>query len=131
MVYFQIVPTWNILLLPVLLLYMLLFCAGLGMTLAALAVFFRDVRHLWGVLLTAWTYATPLFYPIEILPDWMMAFEKFNPMYYFVTYFRDIALWGTTPSLKMNVICLVFAVVTFVVGLIVFKKTENKFILYV
>lgn len=63
----------NLLLLPVLLIFMLLYCAGLGMMLSALAVFFRDVVHLWSVVCTAWTYATPLFYPIEMLPDWMAA----------------------------------------------------------
>lgn len=131
MIFFHIVPTINLLLLPILLIYMLLFCSGLGFILSALAVFFRDVRHLWSVLITAWTYATPLFYPIEILPDWMLALERFNPMYHFVNYFREIALWGITPSLEANGICLLFAVVTFLIGLVVFKKTEKKFILYV
>ena len=131
MVFFHIVPSWSLLLLPVLLIYMLLFCSGLGMALSALAVFFRDVRHLWGVLLTAWTYATPLFYPVEILPDWMFALEKFNPMYHYVNYFREIALTGNTPSLESNLICLTIAVTTFLIGMIIFKKSENKFILYV
>lgn len=131
MIFFHIIPTINLLLLPILLIYMLLFCSGLGFILSALAVFFRDVQHLWSVLVTAWTYATPLFYPVEILPDWMFALEQFNPMYHYVNYFREIALWGTTPSLEANGICLLFAVTTFIIGLIVFKKTEKKFILYV
>ena len=62
MVFFQVVPTFNILLLPVLLAYLFMFSLGLGLLLAALSVFFRDIMHLWGVILTAWTYATPLFY---------------------------------------------------------------------
>ena len=61
----------------------------------------------------------------------MMTFEAFNPLYHFVTYFRDIALWGNTPGLGENLICLAFAVVTFAVGFIIFRKTQNKFILYV
>lgn len=131
MLFFQIPPTWNLLALPVLLVFMTLFCAGLGMLLSALAVFFRDVCHLWGVVITAWTYATPLFYPIDILPGWMQAAEVFNPMYHYVTYFRDIAMYGTLPSLSEQLICLGMALVTFVIGFIVFKATEKKFILYV
>lgn len=131
MIFFRIVPTWNLLFLPVLLFYMVLFCTGLGMALSALAVFFRDVKHLWSVLITAWTYATPLFYPIEILPDWMISLERFNPMYHYVNYFREIALSGSTPSLDANLLCLAIAAVTFLAGLFVFKKTEKKFILYV
>ncbi len=131
MVFFQITPTWNWLLLPVLLVYVTLFSAGLGFLLASLAVFFRDMKHLWSVVITAWTYATPLFYPENILPAWMAAAEAYNPMYQYVTYYRDIALWNITPDLSMNLTCLVMALATFAVGLFVFKKTERKFILYV
>lgn len=131
MIFFQVVPTLNVLFLPLLLAYVLLFSAGLSLLLAALAVFFRDVCHLWSVVITAWTYATPLFYPVDILPSWMMAIEQFNPMYHYVTYFRDIVLWGVNPGLQENLICLGFAVVTFAVGFLVFKKLQKRFILYV
>lgn len=131
MLFFQIAPTWNLLALPLLLVFMLLFCSGLGMLLSALAVFFRDVCHLWGVVITAWTYATPLFYPIGMLPEWMQAAEVFNPMYHYVTYFRSIAMYNIMPGLQEQLICLGMALVTFVVGLLVFKASEKKFILYV
>lgn len=131
MVFFRIAPTVNVLLLPVLLLFVFMFSLGLGLLLAALSVFFRDVMHLWSVLLTAWTYATPLFYPIDILPEWMLPIMQFNPMYHYVTYFREIMLWGTTPGLAENLICFGFAVAALVVGLLVFRKQQKKFILYV
>ena len=131
MVFFKIAPTINLLALPLLLIYMLLFCSGLGMLLSALAVFFRDVCHFWGVIITAWTYATPLFYPVSLLPNWMQAAEAFNPMYHYVCYFRDIAMYNTMPGLRENLVCLGIAVITFIVGFLVFRKTEKKFILYV
>ncbi len=131
MIFFQVMPTLNILLLPLLLVYVLLFSAGLSLLLSALAVFFRDVCHLWSVVITAWTYATPLFYPTSILPEWMVTAEQFNPMYHYVTYFREIVLWGQTPSLESNLLCLLFAVVTFSVGFLVFRKLQKRFILYV
>ena len=101
------------------------------MALSALSVFFRDVCHLWGVIITAWTYATPLFYPVEILPEWAMPIMQYNPMYHYVTYFRDLILNGTVPGLQENLLCLGMAVVAFAIGLLIFKKTEKKFILYV
>lgn len=131
MIFFQVAPTFNILFLPILLIYVLLFSAGLSLLLSALAVFFRDVCHLWGVVITAWTYATPLFYPTSILPEWMIAAEQFNPMYHYVTYFREIILWGQTPTLEANLLCLLFATVTFAVGFLVFRKLQKRFILYV
>ncbi len=126
-----IVPTLNLLFLPLLLVYMVIFCTGLSLLLSSLAVFFRDVIHLWNVVIIAWTYVTPLFYPIDLLAPWMKAIMQFNPMYHFVTYLREIALWGNNPGLMENLICLGMALLTFAVGLLVFKRTERKFILYV
>jgi ABC-2 type transport system permease protein len=131
MLYFQVVPTANILFLPLLVVYVVMFSTGLSLLLAALAVFFRDVVHLWGVFIMAWTYATPLFYPIEMLGERMQAIMNFNPMYQFVNYFREIALWGQTPSLETNLICLGMATITLIVGILVFRKLQNRFILYV
>lgn len=131
MVFFQVVPTLNLLFLPLLLLYVFAFSLGLGLLIAALSVFFRDVMHLWSVVLTAWTYATPLFYPIEILPDFLAPLMQFNPMYHYVTYFREIALWGMTPSLEQNLFCIGFAAAALVLGYVVFRAKEKKFILYV
>lgn len=131
MIFFQVVPTLNLLFLPLLLLYVFAFSLGLGLLIAALSVFFRDVMHLWSVVLTAWTYATPLFYPIEILPDFLVPLMQFNPMYHYVTYFREIALWGTTPSLEQNLICIGFAAAALILGYVVFRAKEKKFILYV
>lgn len=131
MIFFQVVPTLNLLFLPLLLLYVFAFSLGLGLLISALSVFFRDVMHLWSVVLTAWTYATPLFYPIEILPDFLAPLMQFNPMYHYVTYFREIALWGMTPSLEQNLICIGFAAAALVLGYVVFRAKEKKFILYV
>ena len=131
MLFFQVAPTWNILFLPLLLVYMIMFCTGLALILATLTVFFRDVIHLWGVVITAWTYATPLFYPIQRLPEFMIAIMEFNPMYQYVTYFREIALWAQTPSLEMNLVCFAMGAITLVVGVAVFNRSQKKFILYV
>ena len=131
MIFFRIVPTPAFLMLPVLMVYVTVFCVGLGLALAALAVFFRDIIHLWSVIITAWTYATPLFYPVEILPPALLPLMQFNPMYHYVTYFRDIALYGNVPNLEANLICIGMALVTFGVGFLIFRKTERRFILYV
>lgn len=131
MAYFQVLPTWNILLLPFLLLCAFFFALGIGLILSTMAVFFRDVIHLWGVVITAWMYATPIIYPVDILQGWMMVIMQWNPMYYFVNFFREIALWGTTPPLSEFVILIICAAVFFSIGLLIFRSKEKKFILYV
>jgi len=132
MVYYQIPPSiyaiWG---LPLLIFFIFLFSSGLGLLLSALSVFFRDVMHLWGVILTAWTYATPLFYPYDMLEGWMQQVMMFNPMYHYVTYFRDIMMWNTNPGGMETLICFAMAAATFLIGFLVFRKTEKKFILYV
>lgn len=131
MIVLQVAPQPSLIALPILLVYVTLFSAGIGLALAALAVFFRDICHLWGVVITAWMYATPLFYSIELLPEWALPIMQANPMYHYVTYFRDIVLAGTVPGLSENLLCLGMGVVAFAIGLLIFRKTEKKFILYV
>ena len=131
MIFLQVFPTWHLIFVPLLLIFVVVFSMGLSLLLSALGVFFRDVFHFWDVIITAWTYATPLFYPMELLEPWMQQVMMFNPMYHYVTYFRDIAMYATVPSVTENLICIGMALITFVIGLIVFRKTEKKFILYV
>lgn len=123
--------SWNILFLPLLMLYVLMFCVGLSLLLCALAVFFRDIIHLWGVVIIAWTYATPLFYPTTVLEPWMQSVMAFNPMFQFIDYLRKILMWATTPSVMDNLVCLAMALITLALGFVVFRKTERKFILHV
>ena len=131
MVYSQVFPSWNIIFLPLLLIYMMMFCSGLSLLLSSLSVFFRDIIHLWTVVITAWTYGTPIFYPVDRLPDWLQLVMQFNPMYHFVTYIRDIMMWNITPSLEMNLTCFGMSAVILALGILVFRKTEKKFVMYI
>ena len=67
MLWFRVMPSWHLILLPVCLLLLMCFCMGLGMMLSALTVFFRDVMHLWSVVITAWTYITPIFWTTDYI----------------------------------------------------------------
>lgn len=131
MVYYQWTPSVYLLYFPLFIVYLSVFCAGLALLLSAAAVFFRDVIHLWAVVLTAWTYATPLFYSITILPEWLQHLELWNPMYCLVTYARDLMLWRCDPGLGLNVRCAAFALVSLLLGVLVFHKNEHRFILYI
>ena len=64
---------------PLVLLF--LFTCGIALLLSALAVYFRDLQYLYGIVTMAWMYATPLFYPISALPPFMVAIVKPNPLY--------------------------------------------------
>ena len=107
------------------------FCIGLSLFLSCAAVFFRDVIHLWSVFLTAWTYLTPMFYSIKILPEWLQTLENFNPMYLYLTYLRDALLFRVNPSLELTLGCAGFAAASLMIGYLVFRRHESKFILYI
>lgn len=94
-------------------------------------MFFRDVIHLWSVVLTAWTYLTPIFYTMDILPEYLQHLMRFNPMYQYIDYFRTFLLYQQAPSLRANAACLVMALIALAVGYLVFRKNEHKFILYI
>lgn len=88
----------TLLLLPIPIFYTFIFAVGLGMLLAALTVFFRDIAHFYGVFILAWTYFTPIFYPVEILPQAALTLMKLNPMYHYVSYMRNLILYGQVPG---------------------------------
>jgi ABC-2 type transport system permease protein len=112
-------------------LYVLVFSIGVGMILAAVNVFFRDIGHLYGVWIVAWMYLTPIMYPQEMLPQSLRDGLMFNPMFHYVDYFRKIMMYNTVPDLAANITCIVFSLSAFIVGLVIFMKSQRKFILYI
>lgn len=139
MIFFGMAPSWEVVLTPILVILLAIFTLGIGYLISALAVFFRDVVHLWGVLTTVWFYFTPIFWPYEALASsgfsWVLTLIQFNPMYHFVSGFRQMVTGVSLPTdigvFTTLALCAVFASVTFFIGFIVFRKLEKKFILYV
>jgi len=136
----NMIPSWKLILLPVLLLFMLLFCLGISYLISALAVYFHDVMHLWGVITTVLFYFTPIFWPYGALAnngiEWVYNLIQFNPLFHFVSCFRQMATGVALSQVDIGIlpelaICAGFGIVTFVIGLLVFRKLEKKFILYI
>ena len=94
-------------------------------------VFFRDTQYLWGIVSLAWMYATPLFYPENIIPEQYKLIQKLNPMYYIVKFVRTLMIDGISPEPMMYVYCLGASLVMLVIGAAIFKKTQDRFVLYI
>jgi lipopolysaccharide transport system permease protein len=123
--------SYHIIMFPLVLIQLYVFCLGLGLFLAQANVFFRDTEHLYGVFTTAWMYLTPLFYPMENLPDsmrWCIA--AFNPMYCYIQQARLMFISHAFPSTLLIVRGCVEAVLILIVGVWSFYKTQDKFILH-
>jgi ABC-type polysaccharide/polyol phosphate export permease len=110
--------------------YLTLFTTGLSLILSAITVFFRDISHLYGVLTLLWTYMTPIFYPVSIISDQYRWIYEYNPMYYYINFFREIIINGNFPGLSENILCLSIGILSLIVGLYTFYKCQNKFILH-
>lgn len=109
-----------------------IFSIGMGLFLSQANVFFRDVNYLYSVFLTALNYLTPIFYPIEILPDAVRNIVvKFNPLYIFVDVFRSCIYSGVMPDWHEVLSGMAWACGAFVFGALLFKKNQHKFILYI
>lgn len=121
----------TIVMLPLVLLYLLVFTLGIGLFLSAGVVYFRDIEHFYSVFLTAFTYLTPIFYPVSLLPDWLKNLMIYNPMYDYITMFRNIMIYGTWPVLTDHLICIAFSIGSLIFGIIFFKRHQRNFILHI
>lgn len=107
-----------------------LFSAGIALVLCSIYVRFRDIKHLYSVLLTLWMYLTPVFYSVTILPGYVQDILKFNPMMHYLEYFREV-LVGIVPSWQEHVICYGMGLVSVLFGWLVFRSQRKKFVLYI
>ena len=122
---------WTIVLIPIPVMFTFMFALGMGMLLSSMAVFFRDLQHLYVVTLTAWMFFTPIMYPVSILPEQVFHLMHLNPLFHYVSYFRALALDGTIPGLWENIICLGFSLFALCVGFYATLANQDKYILYI
>ncbi|MBR1842196.1 MAG: ABC transporter permease [Oscillospiraceae bacterium] len=119
----------SFLLLPLPIICLFLVCLGIGLLLSSSMVFFRDTQFLWGVLSMLWMYATPIFYPETIIPASIMPLFKCNPLYHIIRFMRIAIIQGVSPEPKAYGLMLLSTVIPLFIGLFVFKKTQDKFVL--
>lgn len=123
--------TWTMLLIPIPLLLALIFSIGLGMILSTVAVFLRDMIHLYSVFTVVWMYLTPIIYPENILVGVMQTIMRLNPMYYYVDCFRKLTLYGMVPGINVFLAMGGCAAASMLLGIVVFKKKQDRFILFI
>lgn len=127
----KVYPTWNLLLIwiPLVLLFLLAF--GVGMILATVGVFFRDMEYLWGVIMTVIMYASAIFYyPEKILSSAYWWILRYNPLYQIIDMFRRCIMGQTITSFSL-LYATGFTLVTIVFGCALFIKKQDKFILHI
>ena len=110
---------------------LLAFITGMTLLLTTAMTFFQDTQFLWSVISMMWQYLTPIFYPESIIPASLLPIYRLNPMYQFITFARTCIIYGVSPAPEAYLGCALTAVVVLMLGVGVFKKHQNKFVLYV
>ncbi len=121
----------SILLMPAGLLCLFAVSLGIGMLLASAMVFFRDTQFLWGVVSMLWMYATPIFYPESIIPASFMTLYKCNPLYHIIRFIRIVLMDGISPEPKAYALMAIASFVPLALGVLVFKRTQDRFVLHI
>lgn len=114
--------------LPIIIL--LLLTIGVGLILATATVFFRDIEHLYGVFTLLLMYASALFYPASIIPQQYQIILAINPLYAIIECLRSVLLDGVLYNPSTLLFAAACAIVSLVVGMALFYKYQNKFLLY-
>lgn len=122
--------SYSLLLIPINALFLLTFVYGVGLILSVLMVYFRDIQFLWGVVVTAWMYATPIFYPASIIPSNLHFIQTFNPIFHIINFLRIIVIDGTIPSPSTFYACILSSVVFLFIGGLFYKKVSKNITLY-
>lgn len=128
MVYFQMpIAPLTLLYLPVILAIQLVLIMGLGLGCAALNVFFRDVRSLLTLGLQLWFYASPIIYPVTLVPEHLRSYYYLNPMAGILEGYRQVLLYQQPPDVTLLATAAVVSVVLFIAGYWIFKRVEFRF----
>jgi lipopolysaccharide transport system permease protein len=127
LVWFRVMPTWNVVYLPLLVLVMVVAAAGLGMWLTALAIHYRDVKHALGFVSQLIMYASPVVYSANIVPARWQLLYAINPMVGVIEGFRA-AILGTRPMpWDWILIGAGSATLTLLTGVLFFRRQERIF----
>ena len=123
--------TWKFVLLLYPIIYMLAINVGIGMTLSALYIFFRDMQYLWSVFSLLLMYMSAIFYSIDVFPPVAQNLFLVNPVYLAIRYFRKIVIDGVVPSVWFHLLMAAMAIVLLLFGRFLYKKYNTAFLYYV
>ena len=126
MAWYRVVPSLNMLWLPLFLLLAFVTALGVGLWLSALNVQYRDVRYVLPFVTQFWMFATPVVYPSSLLAEPWRTVYGLNPMVGVVEGFRW-ALLGTPPPGPMLVVSAAVAVALLISGAAYFRRVERTF----
>src|SRR5215831_11375668 len=127
MIWFGIAPTWGVLALPLLILLTVLTALAVGLWLSALNVRYRDIGHTIPFLIQIWMFASPVAYPISLVPEKWRLLYSLNPMAGVIEGFRWALLGTASPNFELVAVSTAVVGVLLLGGLVYFERIERTF----
>ena len=128
MVAFQFVPPITILLLPLILGLQFMLVVGVCLPLSVLNVKFKDTEFIWGVVLSAGFFLTPIFYQFDMLPEYLQNILQFSPMVQILTMAHHVVLYGMLPTVNSILYAVGSISVITVIGYLIFRKFQAQMV---
>jgi len=127
MFWFGVALTWKILLLPFVLIIAMMLALAMGLWLGPVNVRYRDVTHAIPFVLQVWMYASPIIYPLSIVPEKWQALYSLNPLVGIIEAFRWVTLDTPAPDFVSIGVSFVAILVLLAGGLVYFRRRERGF----
>ena len=125
----SVTPLFLMLIIPIV--CITVFNLGLGLILSALFVFFRDIQYLWSVFTMLLMYMSAIFYTVDTYSPAIQRLFLLNPVFVYIKYFRDIVLGGIIPGISTQILAFGYAAFAFLIGALIYKRCNTKFLYYV
>ena len=127
MLIFAVMPTTTAIYFPVIIFIQFILIIGISLGLASLNVYYRDVQYIWTIILQAGFFATPIIYPLSIIPEKYIWIIKLNPMTIIIDMLRGSMIYSTMPATKDIIFIIMLSIIILVLGYIIFLKLEPRF----
>jgi lipopolysaccharide transport system permease protein len=123
---FHFVPPWTILYLPILLIILFILTLGLSFILSVANVYFRDLEHIWTIVLQAGFFLAPIFLSMDLYSPSVRHILVFNPMTLMIDMAHNVVLYNQVPSVGAFGYLAAISLAILGLGYIIFKKFESK-----
>lgn len=117
----------SILLAPLGMMPLAMFSLGIGLLISTIGIYFADVVEMYSIILTAWMYLTPIIYPLNVLPENVVAWLQLNPMVHLVNLFRSLVFYGTVPPTQDWLLAFGLSLGVLAIGWLIFTGKSDEF----
>lgn len=126
MIIFKVMPTMTAIYFPIILIIQFVLILGLSFGLASLNVYYRDIQYIWTVILQAGFFASPIIYPMSIIPEKYVWIIKLNPMTLIIDTLRGSMIYSTVPVIRDIIFVIMLSFIILIIGYTIFLRLEPR-----